>query len=97
MSRVTTVKEPARPSYARDYPDDPELLELVDAFEAGNYRGVRDGAAHIAAGEKPEAVKNAARDLRSRTEPSRLQLLLLAITALLVIVLSAYEIARHHR
>ena len=55
---------------------------LVDAFEAGNYRAVREGTARIAAGDKPDDVKRAARDLRSRTEPSRMQLVLLAITAL---------------
>jgi len=85
-----------RPGFAKDYPEDADLLALVDAFEAGNYRAVRAGVARIEAGaEKSAGVKKAARNLRSRTEPSRTQLLLLAITAALVVVLSGYEIALH--
>jgi hypothetical protein len=84
-----------RPTYAKDYPEDEEVLALVDAFEAGNYRRVREGAARIAASEKPEAVKSAARDLKSRTEASRAQIALLVITAVLVVALSGYEIATH--
>ncbi len=84
------------PSFAEDYPDDPELLALVDAFEAGNYRAVREGAARIIADqEKSEELRAAARDLRSRTEPHRVQVWLLVLAAGLVLALSAYEIARH--
>jgi hypothetical protein len=38
----------------------------------------------------------AARDLRSRTEPSKPQIWLLVITGLLVLTLSTYEIVTHH-
>ncbi len=85
-------------SFTKDYPEDSDLSALVEAFEAGNYRAVRDGAKRIATnGEKSESVKVAAADLRSRTEPARLQLLLLGITALLAIALSTYEIVTHGR
>jgi hypothetical protein len=84
-----------RPRFANDYPDDAALLALVDAFEAGNYKDVRSGTARILAAEHPEALKAAARDLRSRTEPGRMQIALLVIAAVLVIVLSGYEIMRH--
>ncbi len=85
-----------RPAFAKDYPDDVELLSLVDAFEAGDYRAVRAGTKHLEAdADRTAAVKDAARDLRSRTEPHRVQLALLAIAALLVVVLSGYEIAKH--
>ncbi len=85
-----------RPAYAKDYPDDEELLALVDAFEAGNYRAVRDGVAKILASEsKLEPVKSAARDLKARTEPNRAQIALLVIAAVLVVILSGYEIMKH--
>ena len=86
-----------RPSFAKEYPNDEALLALVDRFEEGNYRAVRDGTAKLLAdGDTDAAVKSAARDLRSRTEPSRFQLVLLGLTALLVVALSTYEIAVHH-
>lgn len=75
----------------------PELRALEEAFEAGNYRKVRAGAARIASSDATDDVKAAARDLKSRTEPSRAQLALLAITAVLVVVLSGYEIVEHGR
>ncbi len=84
-----------RPAYAKNYPEDDELFALVAAFEAGNYRSVREGAARIAASDKLEAVKSAARDLKSRTEASRAQIALLVIAAVLVVALSGYEIATH--
>lgn len=85
-----------RPNFAKDYPDDPELLALVDDFEAGNYRAVREGTAKlIADSDKNEELRAAARDLRTRTEPHRAQVWLLVLTAALVLALSAYEIARH--
>jgi len=91
------VPSERRPPFARDYPADDELDALVALFEAGNYRGVRRGAARIDASAKDEGVKRAARDLRSRTGPSRFQLYLLAVAALLVTLLSAYEIVEHDK
>lgn len=83
-------------AFTEKYPDDPELRALVDAFEGGDYRAVRDGTARIARDEKKsDAVKAAARDLRSRTEASRAQIALIVIAALLVVALSAFEISKH--
>jgi len=85
-----------RPNFAKDYPDHPELLSLVEAFEAGNYRKVREGTARlISDSDIDEDLRAAARDLRSRTEPDRLQIWLLVLAAALVLILSGYEIARH--
>ncbi len=84
-----------RPAYAKDWPADDELDALVSAFEAGNYRAVREGATRVASSDKPDAVKAAARDLKSRTEASRAQIALLVIAAAHVIALSGYEIATH--
>ena len=78
-------------------PSVPDLRALEEAFEAGNYRAVRQGAARIAASDASDDVKAAAREIKSRTEPSRAQLALLAITAVLVVVLSGYEIIEHGR
>ena len=83
--------------FAKGYPDDPELAALVDAFEKGNYRAVRDGAAKIASSDKSDKVKAAARDLRSRTEPSRAMIALLVVAALLVAALSTWEVTHHSR
>lgn len=86
-----------KPSFAKDYPKDADLGALVGAFDAGDYRSVRAGTSRIASGDKSDAVKAAARDLRSRTEPSRAQIALLVVAALLVIALSAFEITQHGR
>ena len=77
--------------------EDAELRALEEAFEAGNYRKVREGAARIASSDASDDVKAAARALQARTEPSRAQIALLAITAVLVVVLSGYEIFEHGR
>jgi hypothetical protein len=88
-----------RPGFAKDYPDDADLLALLEAFEAGNYRAVRAGTERIAQDhDKPAPVKHAARDLRSRTQATRFQIGLLVLTAVFVLALSTYEIFNHgHR
>jgi len=75
----------------------PQLRALEEAFEAGNYRKVRQDAERIASSDASAEVKASARALKERTEPSRAQLALLAITAVLVVVLSGYEILEHGR
>ena len=86
------------PELAKRYPADAELRSLVDSFEAGDYRAVREGTARIAAdANKSDEVKAAARDLRSRTEASPTQIALLVIAALMVIALSTYEVVQHGR
>ena len=74
-----------------------DLFALEEAFEAGNYRAVRDGTRAIEASDAPDDVKAKARALRERTEPSRAQIALLAIAAVFVATLSAYEIVEHGR
>jgi hypothetical protein len=75
----------------------PDVLALEKAFEAGDYRKVRDGVARIEGSDATDDVKKAARAIKVRTEPSRAQIALLAITAVLVVVLSGYEIFEHGR
>jgi hypothetical protein len=74
-----------------------DLRALEETFEAGNYRKVRADVARIEASDASEEVKAAARAIKSRTEPSRVQIALLAITAVLVVALSGYEIFEHGR
>src|SRR5437879_10901431 len=94
--RATATESSASKSES-PLPDDEDLALLEEAFEAGNYRKVRQGAERIASSDKSDDVKAAARALRSRTEPSRTQLALLVITGVLVVVLSGYEIFEHGR
>ena len=79
------------PVFARAYPRDPELDALVDAFEAGNYARVREGAERLAGSAERDEVRRAARDLRRRVDPDPLMIyLLLAATALLVVLAVHY-------
>jgi hypothetical protein len=82
-----------RPSFARDFPDDPELAALVEAFSAGDYRRVRDLAPKLAAKTEDEKVRAAANELRRRIEPDPLAKMLLVATLALLVVLSAWWIA----
>jgi hypothetical protein len=82
------------PAFARDYPDDPELTALVDAFEAGNYRRVRAEAPALAAKTSDEKVRAAARELRARTEADPLARWLLFLTLALLLGLSAFWLGR---
>ena len=73
-----------RPAFAKDFPADPALAVLVDAFARGDYRTVRDEAPRLAATTTDADVKRAVELLRARIEPdptSRL-LFLLAVALL---------------
>ena len=77
-----------RPPFAQDYP--PELDELVEAFERGNYASVRQGTDKLSRESTDTKVKAAAADLRSRTEADPMQKVLLGIVALLLVGLGVY-------
>ncbi len=86
-----SASHPERPPFAQGYPDDPELLRLVAAFEAGDYARVNDGARALA--ESPDPVlRDAARDLASRTRPDSATVPLFVFAALLLASLTAYWI-----
>jgi hypothetical protein len=78
------------PSFARDFPDDPELAVLVAAFAAGDYATVRKGAPELAAKTDDEHVKRAAELLRTRIEPDPTSRVLFALTAALLVFLMAW-------
>jgi hypothetical protein len=82
-----------RPTFAKDFPRVRELDALVDAFAQGNYARVRAEAPALEAASNEEAVKRAARTLVERTDPDPLAIALLGLTALLLLILSAWWIA----
>jgi hypothetical protein len=86
-------RDGARPAFADGFPRDPELDALVDAFEAGDFGWVRREAQRIAASAtKGDAVKRAAEAVLARTRPDPLQTALLAVSAALLVALSAWWI-----
>lgn len=58
-----------RPVFVTRYPRDPRLDVLVAAFERGDFRRVKSGAAALLAESPSEEVGSAARDLLRRTRP----------------------------
>jgi hypothetical protein len=85
--------EPRRPSFAEEWPRVAELDALVDAFVRGDYARVRRQAPRLAESAQDEPVRRAALELRSRIEPDRLALLLVALAAALLVVLGVWWIA----
>jgi hypothetical protein len=87
------ARESRRPSFASDFPRVPELDALVDAFERGDYARVRAAGPKLASSAEDAGVRDAARTLVDRTRPDRLAVALVALTGVLLVVLSAYWIA----
>jgi hypothetical protein len=86
---------PARPAFAREFPREPRLDALVAAFGSGDYAAVRAQAPALISGPDPE-VARAARTLLGRTTPDRGSVMLMAMTAVLLIVVAWYWIAHGH-
>jgi hypothetical protein len=86
-----------RPAFLLDFPEDPALEPLIEAFEAGNYARVREGAELLARTTESATVRDAALELRRRLEPDPLAKYLLAISVVLLIVLTvwAYYVEPH--
>jgi len=78
------------PSFARDFPADPELATLVAAFAAGDYATVRSGAPALEAKTTDDAVKRAAAVLRARIEPDPTSRLFFGLTAALMVFLMVW-------
>ena len=70
-----------------EFPDDPELELLIAAFESGNFAWVRAEAPNLAARTSSEAVRRAALELRSRTDPDPLLVGMLGLCILLFVFL----------
>ena len=82
-----------RPRFLLEFPNDPALQELVRAFEAGNYRAVREGAAKLAESTEDPIVRAAARELARRIEPDPLMkyLLFVALGLFVFVVWHVYR------
>ena len=82
-----------RPRFLLAFPKDPELQELVRAFEAGNYQIVRLGAPKLAAKTEDPIVRAAARELRRRIDPDPLMkyLLWVALALFVFVVWYTYQ------
>lgn len=83
-------QQPRRPSFASDFPQEPELDALVDAFARGDFARVRTQGPKLASTTENAAVREAARTLVDRTRPDRLAVALLAVTGVLLVALSTY-------
>jgi len=79
----------ARLAFAAHYPRTDTLDELLEAFDAGNFRRVRRGAAAVTRTSDNAAERRAAQDLRRRTEPDPygIYLLFLAVGLLAFVAL----------
>ncbi len=84
MSLLSPVTRGPRATFARDFPRDPALDALVDAFEAGDYATVRDEAPRLAERADDPDVQKAALELRARLEPDPLAKSILIGSALLL-------------
>jgi hypothetical protein len=82
-----------RPAFARDFPREPRLDDLVSAFEAGNFARVRKEAPALIASSDDPDVKRAAALLRARIEPDPLARGMLVVTGVLLVALSAWWIS----
>ena len=79
-----------KPSFAADFPSDPALDELLQAFEEGNYARVRREAPALAKRTDRAAVRRAALELRKRLDPDPLATYMLIAAALLLVFLAAW-------
>lgn len=68
-----------RPRFLLEFPHDPALEPLIEAFEAGDYARVREQAPRLARSATDPEVRRAAEELRARIEPDKLVVLLLAV------------------
>jgi hypothetical protein len=82
-----------RPRFLLDYPEDPELDQLIAAFEAGDYALVRKLAPQVIEHGPSRAVRDAAREIRRRIDPDPLirYLLFVAIGLLVFLVAFVYS------
>jgi hypothetical protein len=83
-----------RPAFMLEFPRDPELEALMQAFELGDFARVRAEAEPLAQRTTDEAVRRAARELRRRIDPDPLLLLLLGLSIALFVFIAVWVYAR---
>ena len=82
-----------RPRFLLEFPADPKLQQLVQAFEAGNYREVRERAPRLIETTEDPIVRAAARELLRRIDPDPLMkyLLWIALALFVFVVWYTYQ------
>ncbi len=88
--RKADPKDWGFPSFARDFPKDDALDELVAAYAAGDYRAVTEGAQKLAARAEDDAIKKAALLLAERVKPDPTSRVVFLLTAALLAFLTIY-------
>jgi hypothetical protein len=85
-----------RPRFLLEFPRDPELQRLAQAFEAGNYQAVRTGASKLAQSTEDPIVRAAAQELRRRIDPDPLMKYLLSVAIVLFVFVVWYTYQAQH-
>jgi hypothetical protein len=83
-----------RPAFLLDFPDDPELEQLILAFEEGDFASVRRAAPELVKRTTDESVRRAALELRRRIDPDPLLVVLLLFTLSLFVIIVAWIYTR---
>lgn len=84
-----------RPAFLREFPEDPDLEPLIQAFERGNYAKVRADAPRVAERTAEPEVKAAAEELLRRIEPDPLVKFLLGVAVALFCAVVGYVYLSH--
>lgn len=79
-----------RPAFLLQFPSDPQLDELVAAFERGDFATIRQRAPQLASSTSDPAVRNAALELQRRIAPDPNVVLLLALAVALLVFLTLW-------
>lgn len=90
------VHEAYRPAFSKNYPREPELDQLVQAFVDGNYARVFTEAPRLARSTEDPEVAQAALDLHRRTRPDPLALAMLGGTGALLLLLILWFYTHRH-
>jgi hypothetical protein len=84
-----------RPRFLLRFPRDPDLEPLIEAFEAGNFRKVREDAPRLAERTERPEVKRAAEELLRRIEPDPLVKFILGVAVFLFVAVVTYVYYAH--
>ena len=89
---ASLTENSAVPSFARAFPRDEALDDLVRAFVSGNYDRVRKEAPELALRATDPTVQEAARTLSERIRPDPLSKIILLAAVMLLAVMAAWWI-----
>jgi len=86
----------ARPPFARAFPDDPAIDQLLRAFELGNYAYVRAEAQLLADKSDNPAMRKAGQELLRRMKPDAVSAYLIGLAAVLLCFFSIWYWTHPH-